>query len=223
MRKVLLAIAVLMVPMSVSAQITDCPNCVLGIYDDQGLSKNFGIWDQDLTGPLKSVFVGIKYDPLLIEQLSGLTSIELSVDGIPAGPFGPPAFKGIPDPTVTIGTDIRTPDDEVTGTGGVNMAWNSCLPGDRAVVQIDMLSLSAIPMDIVLRVRRKFPPSSPSIQQQLITQCDAPIFTATTVSGGCYVINPTVPPGGTVDGCELDLVDAVEAQTWGKVKALYKD
>ncbi len=106
MRKVLLAIAVLVVPVSVSAQITDCPNCVLGVYDDQGLTKNFGDWDATIQ-PLKSVFVGIKYDPALIEQLSGLTSIELSVDGIPSGPFGDPAFRGIPDPTVTIGTTMR--------------------------------------------------------------------------------------------------------------------
>ncbi len=223
MRKVLLAIAALLVPMSVSAQITDCPNCILGIYDDQGLSKNFGSWDVETMGPLKSIFVGIKYDPALIEQLSGLTSIELSVDGIPAGPLGPPAFKGIPDPTVTIGTDIRTPDDEVTGTGGVNMAWNSCLPGDRVLIQIDMLSLSPVANDIVLQVRRKFPPSSPSVQQQLLTQCNAPIFTATTLGAGCYVINPTVPPGGTVGGCTLDETDSVSLETWGGVKALFKD
>ena len=223
MRKVLLTIAILMVPVSSFAQITNCPNCVLGVFDDQMMTQNFGIWAAPAS-PAKTVWVGILYDPATKGELNGFTGVELSVDGIPAGPFGDPGFNGVPDPTVTIGSTIVTPDDEVAGTGGVNMAWDTCLQGDRAMIRIDMLSLDAVPSDIVVQVRRKFPPGSPSFPQQLITQCNAPIFTSTLVTGGCYVINPSVGVGQTVNGCTLvRYITAVEKNTWGRVKALYRD
>ncbi len=85
-----------------------------------------------------------------------------------------------------------------------------------------MLSLSAVGTDIVLQVRRKFPPSS-AVEQQLFTQCNSPVFTKTAVSSGCYVINPTVGVGEMVGGCLLEMTTAVVEQTWGGVKALYKD
>jgi hypothetical protein len=224
MRKILLTIAVLMMlPMSLFAQgeITECPGCLLGIFENPELTQNFGIWDLELTGPSKSLWVGIMYDPAV--PLNGLTGVELSISGIPESPFGGAQFSGIPEPTIVIGSAIETPAD-TTGEGGVNMVWNQCLPENRAVIKIDMLSLSPVGDDIVLRVMRKFPPGSDEFPQELFTQCNAPQFTKTIVTGGCYVINPTVGEGGMVDGCVLEVfVDAVEENTWSHVKALYRD
>ncbi len=195
----LVALSLLLAPGITLAQADDCPGCELGIYDNPELSRNFGFWDTNVT-PLKSIWVGIRYDATVPPNIQELTGIELSIDGIPVSPF-PPSFTGIPDPTVVVGTDIRTPDNEISGTGGINMAWNICLRGNRALIRIDMLSFTNVGSDVVIQVRRKFPPASPFAPVPLFTRCDSPNFTLTTVTAGCYVLNPTVVPGGNVADC----------------------
>ncbi len=211
---------VLLVPSVAFAQGVDCPGCVMGVFDDSGLSRNFGFWDSS-TDPLKTVWVGILYDPSA--DINGLTSIEFSVDGT-AGfcSFGYPCFRGIIDPVITIGTTTAAPDDKENGQGGVTMAWNQCLEGNRALVRIDLLRLDAIPNDLVLRVTHKFPPSNPVYASPMFTRCDGPIFTPTTVTGGCYVINPTVGPGETVGDCTLMETSSVESTAWSMIKLLYR-
>ena len=223
MRKILLTIAVLMIPMSLYAQeeITECLGCTIGVFEDQQVdsTRNYGFWNTDSMA-LKSIWVGIRYDPG-VPSLSGLTGVELSVSGMPAGPFGDPAFAGVPDPAVVIGNTLSTPADSL-GIGGVNMAWNTCLPNNRAIIRIDMLSLQPIANDIVLRVQEKFPRSINPYP--LFTQCNGPAFTKTEVTGGCYVINPTVPVGEMVEDCLLvDFETAVKKTTWTEIKGLYRN
>ena len=224
MRKVLLAIAILMIPVS-SFAADECPGCLLGIFDNETLDKNYGTWVGGNGDPAKVVWVGIIYDPATIEEFSGFTTVELSVSGLPTTIFGNQSFEGVPSPAITLGNAIETPLDEETGTGGVNMAWDSCIPGDRAFIKLSLLSFDLLGDDVVFRIRRKFPPGNPSDPVPLITKCDAPIFTAATMEAGCYVLNPTNPtPGTIVDGCELkNFTNAVEGITWSTLKSLYND
>jgi hypothetical protein len=157
-----LLILALLVPSVASAQL-ECPGCVIGIFDDPGLSRNFGVWDITAV-PLKTVWVGIIYDPT--SHIDGLTSIELSVDGVGAFCQEAPcfSFEGLVEPTVTIGPTIAAPDDTANGQGGMNMAWNQCLRADRALVRLDLSSVETLANDLVLRVTQKFPQSSPEFR-----------------------------------------------------------
>ena len=197
----------------------DCPGCVLGIFDDQALTQNFGFWDPSTGSPLKTAWIGILYPS--DSELGQLQGVELSVDGIPEGAFGGFIVLDQPVTTPPYG-DIRTPDDETSGTGGIGVGWNHCIVGSRALIKIDMLSLSPVPNDIVLTVRRKFPPSDPLATRPRFSQCNTPIFTSTTVTGGCYVINPTVEPGEVVGGCTLAETTSVKSGPWSTIKRLYR-
>jgi len=217
MRRTLLTVALLLgLPAVVMAQV-NCPLCTIGVYDSSNTRQNFGFWE---TGSFtKEVFINIDYDPA--SGISGLTGIELSISGLPSGPIGA-SVQWFPAPAATIGSDIRTPAD-TTGTleGGMNVAWDNCLADARNLGSITMASVAPIGTDRVLRVLHKFPPSNPEFPRLLFNQCDAPAFTKTSVTGGCYVINPTVPCGQTVGGCVLRC-DAVDSKTWSEIKSLYR-
>jgi hypothetical protein len=73
---------------------------------------------------------------------------------------------------------------------------------------------------MVLKVYRRFPSTNPTVESQMFTQCNAPEFTQTRVTGGCFVINPTGVPGDTIDGCQL--ITPVAPTTWSTIKSLYR-
>ena len=212
--------AILTIPTLLAAQGVQCPGCVIGVFDDPGLSRNFGSWDAS-TAPVKSVWVGITFDPA--SQLGHMTGVEFSVDGI--GPFcslesGCLHFDGLVEPSFTIGPTVASPDDEQGGVG-VDIAWVYCLSGDRVFARLDLSSDGPVPNDLVLRVKRKFPPGNPALPYPYFTTCDF-IFAPVTVSGGCYVINPTAGPGGVVEGCALVETTSTFPATWSLIKALYQ-
>lgn len=95
-------------------------------------------------------------------------------------------------PTVDIGFPVASPDP--SGTGGMIVAWAQCLRARSRAV------------NPVFHVLRLFPPSSPIVPFPQFLQCDSPEFTRTTVTGGTYILNPSV---------------AVESESWSRVKALY--
>ena len=64
--------------------------------------------------------------------------------------------------------------------------------------------------DETLGVGPKIPPSNPNFQCSLITQCDAPAFTALCVPGGEAFMNST-----------RDCTVAVEESSWSEIKSLY--
>jgi len=218
MRRTLLTAALLLVlPAVVSAGVS-CPKCTIGVYDSVNTRQNFGYW---AAGEFfKDIWVSVDYDPA--GSISGLVGVELSISGLPTGPAGA-SDQWFPEPAATIGSDIRTPPD-TTGTaeGGKNIAWDTCLADARNLGQITMISVSPPGADHVIRVLHRFPPQNPTFPFLLFNQCDAPLYTQTSVTGGCYVLNPTVPCGGTVDGCKLIGCGAVESKTWSRIKSLYR-
>lgn len=186
--------------------VRDCPACVLGIFDDEELTRTEGIWPNSI--PVKRLWVGIQHDPS--SELNGLTGIELSVDGMHLLPEGASvSFVVKRDPSAVLGNDIRTPPPQSgsEAEGGINAVWGECISGDLDLVEITLFSLVPPTAIIELRVRRKFPAPDPEAQAPLFTNCDGPIFEKVVVTGGIYTLYPPV---------------AVDAETWGGIKSLYR-
>ncbi|UCE02892.1 MAG: hypothetical protein JSW67_01440 [Candidatus Latescibacterota bacterium] len=226
MRKVLLATfsVLLLVPAMVSAQ-DNCLDCTLGIYATTDLSENFLNWTPSATDFQKTIFVGINYDET--SGLSALTGVELSIQyGDLKANVASVNFQELDNPAVVLGADESAPADTTShgcteqSACGKSIAWASCLPGNRAVAQISIIAFTPLPDDLVIRVLRRFPSTNPTVQSPLFTQCDGPLFTKTRVTGGCFVFNPTVGPGGMVDDCEIKV--PVAPNSWSKIKSLYR-
>jgi hypothetical protein len=223
MKRALLTVALLLaLPAVVAAQtVTSCPGCVLGVYDSSDTRQNYGYWDASGNNAFKELFISIDFDPG--SGLSGLTGIELSISGLPSGAL-PPSDEWFPSPAAVLGSDIRTPAD-TTGTaeGGKNIAWDNCLADNRNLGKITMISVAPVGTDRVIRILHRFPPQNPEFPHLLFNQCDAPAYTKTAVTGGCYVLNPTPanPCGQTIGGC-LIRCTAVEPATWSGIKRLYR-
>jgi len=201
------------VPSLSQAQDTTCPGCVIGIYDEPELVHNYGTWDINTDGVSKSFYVGIKYDPG--SSFDGLTGIEISVYGLPTT-FLAPTINILSDGFAVGPTLIAPPDTTAAGAeGGQNITWTQCLPGNRALVEIRLVSLDPLPQDVVIRVLRRFPSLTPELPNVLFTMCDPPTYTKVVSQGGCYVLNPS---GNPVD-CTLP----VSESTWTAVKQLYRD
>jgi hypothetical protein len=195
---------------------TPCPDCIIGVYDDVDLAKNYGTW----TSATKSFFLGIRYGPSSgYESLSG---IEFSIDGLPVmwSPLVTPLNGGI-----RIGGSLHTPPDTTAAgaAGGWAVAWPVCQTGNIALVEFTLVSFDPIQNDLVIRVHRRFPSlSTPSV---LFTTCEFPVFPKVRVTGGCYVVNPTVRVGESVGDPPCTLwadTTPIEARTWSQVKELYR-
>lgn len=210
-------------PQPTHAQSESCPKCVMGVFDDEDLSRNFGFWDPE-TEPVKSVWVGITYSA---SEFSSMRSVEFSVDGVAAFGCSPDSkcfgFDGLVEPNVTIGNTIASPDDKEAGVGGVSIAWAGCLTGNRAFVKLQLASSEPVPNDVVIRVMKRFPHTNPELPYPWYSTCDL-IFAPVTVTGGCYVLNPTVAPGESVGDppCQLATPTAVASDTWSTIKRLYR-
>jgi hypothetical protein len=170
--------------------------------------------------PSKTFYLGITYDPA--GTFDGLTGVEFSVDGLPTTFLAPTIT--IRDGGIKFGDNIQTPADttDAEAAGGWNVVWSECQPGNRVLVEITLISFDPIPDDTVIRVLRKFPPSNPTTPHALFTMCNFPAFSKVRSRGGCYVLNPTVGPGQTVEDCTLNDGTAVSESTWSAVKELYR-
>ena len=220
MKAKLLSIAMLVVicvPGLGLAQTQSCPGCVLGIYDANDLVHNYGTFE----GFQKKLYVGIKYDPN--STYDGATGIELSIQGLPDLAVAP-SFA-ILNNGIKVGDLITTPADttDPSAVGGWNVVWSECQAGNQVFIEITLITFDPIPNDTVIRVLRKFPPTNPTALSVLFTQCDTPFFTVTTMTGGCYVLNPTVEPGQAVGDppCTLNGTP-VTATTWSGIKQLFR-
>lgn len=189
----------------------DCFECLLGIFDDTAMTSNRGTMT-----PLvpKDIYVGIQFDAGFTE----LTGIEFSIAGIrqvPDGIFLLSTEPLVPTPIV-IGS-VPSPEDTSstsTGTGGMNVAWSSCLVGSQALLRLTLLTLAPI-SNHVIEVKRRYPAPNPNFRTPLFVQCDEPAFSKVRVMGGCYGINVSAGP------LPCDVVVGVERTTWSQVKALY--
>ena len=216
MRKLLLvALGVLALPTLALAQTQDCPSCVLGIFDGPNINNTTNCGTIGVGTP-KDVYVGIR----LSGTETGVTGLEFSIAGM--------------DGLLLIGTEALTPaaltlgsppapaDTSATsiGTGGLNMAWATCLSGSQQLIKLSLLSFGP-QADKVLKVMHKFPPSNLNFNlKPVFSRCDGPTFTTVRISGGCYVLNPSEPGG--VPGCAC-YSTPVEAKTWGAMKRLYQN
>lgn len=96
------------------------------VYDNEELSMN---WGAIQSGWVKKLYRGVRVDGEA--ALNGLTSIELSLDGV--SPNLDVFSWNFPDADIVLGTDIRTPDDTVNGQGGINVAWRDCIVTNRVL------------------------------------------------------------------------------------------
>ncbi|MFQ5599720.1 MAG: hypothetical protein ACE5G2_04110 [Candidatus Krumholzibacteriia bacterium] len=181
--------------MSSVLEAVACSGCTLGIYDDIAMTRRSG----RMNGIVKDLYAGIRYDPE--SEHDGMQGVEFSVSGLQPFVYAVEQWGPLPYPW----GDIAAPEDTTNGTGGMAMAWCSCLIGDKALVKITLIALA--PDDHVLRVLRKFPPTLPDFPFPLFRQCDAPTFTPTPVTGLSYTPDPTI---------------AVDGRTWSSVKSLYR-
>ncbi len=220
MKKLLLAMSLLCVANVGLAQVsTPCPNCILGIYDDINLSKNFGTW----TTPSKTFYLGIRYDPT--SGYDALTYIEFSVEGLPVT-FLPPSIMPL-NGGIKSGPTINTPPDTtaVGAEGGLGVAWTVCQTDDIALIEMTFVTFDPVPNDMIMRVHRKFPSNDSATESVLFTTCEFPLFPKVRVTGGCYVVNPTVGLGQSVGNPPCTLwrdPTPVEQKTWSGVKELYR-
>lgn len=217
MKSKLLAIALLIcIPGMSLAQVESCPDCVIGVFDSLDLSANYGTYT-----PLtqKVFYLGIKFAP----PYDGATTIEFSLQGMPA--TGVPISYSVLNAGAFIGGSIETPPDTTNpqAQGGWNAYWTTCQSGNQALVSITLVSFDPIPDNTVIRVLRRFPPIQEGVESVLFTQCNLPLATITKVTGGCYVLNPTVQPGESVGDPPCKLVGSpVTKTTWSSIKELFR-
>lgn len=223
MKTKLLAIAMLLcVPgLSFAQTIESCPGCVLSIFDAPDLRCNYGTFEVGTF--IKKLYLGIKYDPNA--TFDGLTTIEFSIEGLPSTP-SPPTFVISNSGFVVPGwTNVATPSD-TTAEGGVNVAWGECQPGNMMLVEITLVIIDPVPVDTVIRIRRKYPESPfVGVRSPVFTQCNLPLATPTTVPIGCYVMNPSVVDPQVPIGdppCTILCTTPVKESTWSEIKALFR-
>jgi len=215
MKKVLLSLLALCVVPTIALAV-DCPNCEMGIYDSPAMVQNWGVF----SGAQKTIHLGVKFDPAVA---TGLAGVEFSVLGMT--PTFLTIFTASAGANVVLG-DVNAPADlqDATG-GGLNVSWPTCqsaVNGQFVFGTVNLIALGAVPDDVVLTVHRKYPSTNAGIQFALFNQCDAPFYTATgNLKNGCFVINPTLPPGSIIGGCELSGT-SVEHKGWSALKALYR-
>jgi hypothetical protein len=166
----------------------DCFGCVLGIWDDPGLTQRTGTITP---GIVKDLYVGIKY----AGPFDGLTGLEFSISGLRQVEDGILVLSvddltGV-SPFILLGT-VPSPADTSAAsadTGGINVAWGSCITGSQALLKVSILTFTTI-SEKVIWVKRRYPPTNEAFHTPVVYQCDVD-FTATRVTGGCYGLNLT--------------------------------
>jgi len=216
MRKVALTIlcSLLLVPSLALAQV-DCPECVLGLWDEQGLVNNFGAM---AAGTPKDIFLGVTVPA----GETGLTGVEFSIAGMRQVEDGILVLSVTPIPAATVIGSVQAPADtsmSSTGTGGANIAWSECQGisgGSLAIARIQLLSFTPV-VDKVFKVKRKYPVSNMMNYpfNAVLVRCDFPVFTTVKMREGCYIAGYS---GAPLANCSV----AVEEETWSGVKQLFR-
>lgn len=196
-----------------AAAVEDCPACILGIWDDDQLTRNYGY---SAPGEFKYVYVGLRAP----ETMRLFRNVEFSIAGLRPEDgllvLGISCNQGaIPS---CIGTAASPADTSATstGTGGLTTFWFDCFGDGQPLISILFLHLGPEP-DHVLQVKRRYPTSNPAWHTPVLFACGEPPVVV-RVSAGCYVLNPT--PGQTTP-CVLENVPAA-VPTWSRVKSLYR-
>jgi hypothetical protein len=131
--------------------------------------------------------------------LGGVSGWACRIDGLPAGWIG------------SADTDPSTQpwENYLFGTGTV-WASPTCRTDDPLILARLTIIATTEEHDGMLLVAPRTPLVNPSLDCALVTQCDAPVYTAVCVAAGIAAINPEEP-----------CVVAVEPRSWTQVKRLY--
>lgn len=213
MRKIaLLILGLVALPGLAFAQqeILDCPDCILGVWTDTNLQIN---WVDVPPFTPTVVYLGMQ----LGAGQTGVTGVEFSIHGFDSSTLILQDVTPL-EPATVVGTAPAPADTSAgsSGTGGMNIAWPGCMPGTRALASMTLLSLSTSITDRVIKVLRKFPPSSPNYNNKpVLVGCDIPVYTAARITGGCFIVNYSGNPVGT---CALGTAPS----TWSGVKELFR-
>ena len=138
---------------------------------------------------------------------------------------------GNPIDTTPVETTVENPDDPGNNAGS-NLAYGTCQGEGTGSVQFGILGLINLGNpgpELVIKVKRKEPPSSPSNAAPLFTLCDAPVFTAVMMTLRQTEIdqNPVQEPVAfkayvNQPGCTACGPVSVSPATWTGVKALFR-
>lgn len=130
--RILLWLVLVNLPRQASWAIDSCSQCVLGIWDDPGLSSNVG---EIVSSQPKDIYVGIKF----AEGFDETIGISFSVGGL--SPFLVLGVEPLVASTVVICDDVSAPAD-TSQIGGCTFFWPSCLVGNQALLRITLLTYS---------------------------------------------------------------------------------
>jgi hypothetical protein len=195
-----------------------CSECVLGLYGDIGRTWNVGVAHPNF---IHSIYLGLD----LAAPETGWITLEFSIHGMRPAEDGiiitNVAWLTSTQPNIIIGT-INAPADtsaSSAGTGGINVAWPTCVVGSQTVARIDYLFFAPL-VNKVFTVKRRYPPTNPAyLPRPLLYRCDDPNFTPAHLSTGCFILNWNGDPA--VLAC-LDGPVEVEPRNWSGMKALYR-
>jgi hypothetical protein len=197
-----MGLALLGIPSMAWAVIQDCPACVIGLWDDEAMTQPFGTITQYASKP---IYLGVK----LQAALTNFATIELSISGTTrADAVLINSWQCLTSPQPTMIGDWLAPADS-TRYGGITIAWSSCQPATVALFRLTLQWFGPAPVNRVLRVTHKYPPSNPlyGLGGPVACACNPPMWDAYRVTGATYVLNPVVSVGG---------------KEWGAVKELFR-
>jgi hypothetical protein len=161
---------------------------------------------------------------------SGVTGAEFRIEFNPApSPSYLVSWTANGSLSVALGSPIDDTPADPNDPKGCNLAFSTCQPlvlSDR--IQwgtLSIISLSATPPALTLKVKQKTPPSNPEHKCPLFTLCDAPLFTAVDMTltqdvlGEEPVIFVSYINQAGCSGCGPV---AVNPATWSGVKELFR-
>jgi hypothetical protein len=197
------ALALFAIPGVALAAVHDCPSCVIGLWDDAAMTQPFGNITRYVP---KALYVGVK----LQDAMATFSAIELSITGLtPADGASISSDQCLTNPSYSamFGTWLAPAD--TTQVGGIIVSWSSCMPANTALFRLTMQWFGPTPVNRVLRVTHRYPPSNPcfGLSNPIATACNPPWYDPYRVRGGSYVLNPVV---------------AIDGKTWGVVKELFR-
>ena len=138
---------------------------------------------------------------LLFQQgtLGGISGWACRVQGLPSGWFGFADTEWVP-----------LPFDNYLFEGGTVLAWPICQDDNTLILARLTIIATTEENNVGLLVTSRTPLVNPELDCALVTQCDAPVYTATCVAGGTAIIN-------SVEPCVI----AVTPTSWTRIKRLY--
>lgn len=172
-----------------------------------------------------SGWLGVYFDPAgeicqgtVLPGEPGMVYIVAKLRGLTACGFDGTEFRftGLPDSWRVF--PVPNPDMFVFGDpfgDGATMVFGSCQPPDTVLLYTVLVLATAAEENVEFRLEARDPPSSPVFRCPQILLCDAPFYNIV-----CAETVPCAVNSSTSRTCGPPV--AVNAATWGEVKALYR-